>query len=254
MHLQNKQKFLDPTFSSSLYLYCHSQQNSSKEMCRHVTSNSSSTFGLESTSVKLSSHHSTKMPVMLKLMATSQSSSYMTCISDCMSQFAQDSLGFTCSPQMITNNLLFHLKSIPLCTSYVITQHYLFDIVAHTVFLGTFSFFLSFSLPSFLPSFLPFSFFLSFIYFLTDFRERQRERETERELLFHLFVHLLVDSHMCPGWWIEPTTLVYQDNAVNNWATQPGALKHFIHLGSRISFSLAFTLLATPLESSLLVY
>lgn len=55
-------------------------------------------------------------PVMLNLMANSQSSSYMTYISDCMSQFAQDNLGFACSPQMITNNILFHLKSIQFCT------------------------------------------------------------------------------------------------------------------------------------------
>ena len=48
--------------------------------------------------------------------------------------------------------------------------------------------------------------------------KRERERERERDFLFHLFMHSLVYS------WsgIEPTILVYQDDALTNWATQPG--------------------------------
>ena len=56
--------------------------------------------------------------------------------------------------------------------------------------------------------------------------DRQRERERTIDLLFHLFMHSLVSSYVpWPG--IKPTTLVYQNNALTNWATKPGPVSLF---------------------------
>ena len=63
-----------------------------------------------------------------------------------------------------------------------------------------------------------------------DFREREMEggwvggkgRGRSTDLLFYLFMYSWVDSFLFPEPGIEPTTLVYQDNALSDGATRPG--------------------------------
>ena len=49
-----------------------------------------------------------------------------------------------------------------------------------------------------------------------------RERERDINLLFHLCMHSLVDSCMCPDQRSNPQPRHYWDDALTNWATQPG--------------------------------
>ena len=51
------------------------------------------------------------------------------------------------------------------------------------------------------------------------------ERERNINLLFNLFTQSLFDSCISSG--IEPTTLVYRDDALTNWATTQGSA-HFL--------------------------
>lgn len=105
----------------------------------HSVSNPLRSYFLLTIPLKLLLTCSSMITMMLNPMANYWSSSYLTYIGDHMSQFSQESLSFACCLHMIINSILFHLKNVPFWTSYMITQHYLFDTVAHFAFLETLS-------------------------------------------------------------------------------------------------------------------
>ena len=79
---------------------------------------------------------------------------------------------------------------------------------------------------------LIFFFFFNWFFFLQ--RERKGERKREREE--HQFVVPLIYAFMgCPDRGSNP--LVYQDDAVTKWATQPGLLWLFLTVTSLSMFS-----------------
>ena len=59
-------------------------------------------------------------------------------------------------------------------------------------------------------------FYFVFIFFFGILLILEKERERNIDLLFHLFMHSLVVSYMCPDQGIEPTNLVYWDDALTN--------------------------------------